>query len=114
MSCFSWPGLTRYRATVPNIMSVHLRCDRNLDLGIRCICHSEHSLVRCCASEQTCPSTLEAMMTTCRRAIVLASALVLSLAVAACSLFPTPGQADLLQTLSLHAAPCAVVAFDSV
>src|SRR5438445_13057564 len=83
MSCFSWPGLTRYRATVPNIMSVHLRCDRNLDLGIRYICHSERSLVRCWASEQTCPSTLEAMMPTCGRAIVLAAGLAAPVAAAA-------------------------------
>src|SRR5437016_6935806 len=113
MSCFSWPGLTRYRATVPNIMSVHLRCDRNLDLGIRYICHSERSLVRCWASEQTCPSTLEAMMPTCRRAIVLAGALVLPLAAAACSLVPTPGQANLAPTLSLQDEPGGVVAFES-
>src|SRR5437899_1717053 len=113
MSCFSWPGLTRYRATVPNIMSVHLRCDRNLDLGIRYICHSERSLVRCWASEQTCPSTLEAMMPTCRRAIVLAGALVLPMAAAACSLVPTPGQANLAPTLSLQDEPGGVVAFES-
>jgi len=53
------------------------------------------------------------MMPTCRRAIVLAGALVLPLAAAACSLVPTPGQANLAPTLSLQDEPGGVVAFES-
>ena len=52
-------------------------------------------------------------MPTCRRAIVLAGALVLPLAAAACSLVPTPGQANLAPTLSLQDEPGGVVAFES-
>src|SRR2546423_15660939 len=69
--------------------------------------------MRCRAPEQTCPRTLEAMMPTCRRAIVLAVALVLPLAAAACSLVPTPGQANLAPTLSLQDEPGGAVPFAS-
>src|SRR6266550_327371 len=53
------------------------------------------------------------MMPTCRRAIVLAVALVLPLAAAACSLVPTPGQANLAPTLSLQDERGGAVAFES-
>ncbi len=52
-------------------------------------------------------------MPTCRRAIVLAAALVLPLAAAACSLVPTPGQANLAPTLALQDEPGGAVAFES-
>ena len=48
-----------------------------------------------------------------RGAVILATCLVFPLAMAACSLVPTPGQADLAPTLSLQDQPGGVVAFES-
>ena len=48
-----------------------------------------------------------------RGAVILATGLVFPLAMAACSLVPTPGQADLAPTLSLQDQPGGVVAFES-
>src|SRR5712671_248100 len=53
------------------------------------------------------------MMPNHRRVIVLALSLVLPLASAACSLIPTPGQANLPPTLSLRDEAGGVVAFAS-
>src|SRR2546428_13863815 len=52
-------------------------------------------------------------MPVCRGAIVLPGGLVLPLAAAACSLVPTPGQANLAPTLSLQDEPGGVLAFES-
>ncbi|TMG42117.1 MAG: hypothetical protein E6H90_14340 [Chloroflexi bacterium] len=48
-----------------------------------------------------------------RGAVILATGLVFPLGMAACSLVPTPGQADLAPTLSLQDQPGGVVAFES-
>ena len=48
-----------------------------------------------------------------RGAVILATCLVFPLGMAACSLVPTPGQADLAPTLSLQDQPGGVVAFES-